>query len=102
MNVSDAASWENCANAHPLVFGNRLVFFSMNDTDFSVSGTMTKYGDSAFFFAIHSIFTILEPSGNFLPLPGTPCRYALIIAGFAAMIFNEVSVWLTATFCQVS
>ena len=51
-----------------------------------------EIGDSALFFAVHSIFTILEPSGNVLPLPGVPCRYALIIAVFAAITFNPFSV----------
>ena len=44
-----------------------------------VSGTLTKKGASVFFFGYHSIFAILEPSGNGLPLPGPPARQASII-----------------------
>ena len=48
----------------------------MNESDFNVSGTITKYGDSALFFEVHSIFTILELSGNGLPLPGVEIAIA--------------------------
>src|SRR6516165_1889302 len=74
----------------------------MNATVFRVSGTFTKYGDTVFFFKDHSIFVTLEPSGKSLPLPGTPSLYAFIMTSFAAISFKLLSVWLTATFCQVS
>src|SRR3954467_7961185 len=67
-----------------------------------VSGTSTEKGDSAFFFGIHSIFAILEPSGKGLPLPGTPARQASIIAGLATIHLIFSSVLLTATGCQFS
>lgn len=44
----------------------------------------------------------MEPSGNSLASPGTPCLYALTIAGFATMTLIRVSVALTATSCHVS
>jgi hypothetical protein len=38
------------------------------------------------------IFTIMEPSGKALPLPGMPCLYALIIAGFPGIALIPFSV----------
>ena len=38
----------------------------------NVSGTFTSKGASVLFFGFHWSFTILEPSGKGLPLPGTP------------------------------
>ena len=55
-----------------------------------------------FFFMLHSIFTILKPSGKSLPSAGRPCRYAFIITSFATITFSWVSVWLTATTFQFS
>src|ERR1700677_5154380 len=78
-NVFDAGSYAHWAYAHPWVFGNFFESFSINESVFSVSGTSTKYGDAGFFFLIHSIFTILEPSGKGSPLSGMPSLYALII-----------------------
>jgi hypothetical protein len=46
----------------------------MRDTDSRVSGSFTGYGETALFRFDHSIFTILEPSGNGWPLPGMPLR----------------------------
>src|ERR1700712_2012664 len=43
-----------------------------------------------------------EPSGNGLPLPGMPDRYASIIIGLARIIANACSVLLTETDCQSS
>src|SRR6476620_2973818 len=102
LNESDAASYVNCAYPHPFVSGKRFESFSMNDTDFSVSGTSTLYGDAVFFFFVHSVLTMMEPSGNGLPFSGTPCLYALIIVGFATMLLMPSSVWLGATICHVS
>jgi hypothetical protein len=36
----------------------------MNETDFRVSGAMTKYGDAPFRFAVHSIFATWSRQGN--------------------------------------
>src|SRR5271163_3168628 len=38
----------------------------------TVSGWVAEKGGSVIFFGFHSIFTILEPSGKGLPLPGMP------------------------------
>src|SRR5215510_13364342 len=74
----------------------------MNDTDFSVSGTITKYGDAAFLFEVHSIFATLEPSGKCLPSAGRPSLYAAIIVGLATITLIPFSVCLTATSSQFS
>src|SRR5215510_16521083 len=74
----------------------------MNETDFSVSGTRTKYGDSGLLFTVHSIFATLEPSGNCLPSAGRPSLYAAIIVGLATITLIPFSVSLTATSCQSS
>src|SRR5580693_8684029 len=55
-----------------------------------------------FFLNVHSIFTILDPSGKILPSAGRPCLYAFIITSFATITFNCFSVWLTATSSQFS
>ena len=49
-----------------------------------MSGTATGKGASVLCFGFQWIFTILEPSGKGLPLPGRPARYASIIEGLAA------------------
>jgi hypothetical protein len=36
----------------------------MNETAFSVSGTITGEGDSELAFLVHSIYTIMEPWGE--------------------------------------
>ena len=81
----------------------------MNPTRLRAAGTITEYGDSGSSFSNHSIFTILEPSGKGLPLPGMPSFYASIIVGFATMSFiprpmtpASDSTELTATAGQVS
>ena len=47
-----------------------------------------------FFLKVHSIFTILDPSGKSLPSAGSPFRYAAIITSLATITFNKISVWL--------
>src|SRR5580704_6587185 len=64
------------ANPHPCPSGNLLLSFSINSTwvrsPGTVSGVLAEKGGLVNFFGLHSIFAILEPSGNGLPLPGTP------------------------------
>src|ERR1700722_6810462 len=67
-----------------------------------VSGTFTEKGASVLFFSFHSIFAILEPSGNGMPLPGTPALWASIITGLATIALSSSSVSLTETTCQSS
>jgi len=96
------------AYPHPCVSENLLLSFSMNSTSVrspgTVSGLLAEKGGLVNFFGLHSIFTILEPSGKGLPLPGTPSLYALIITGFARMslITFWASVRLGPTACQPS
>src|ERR1700733_2610095 len=70
----------------------------------TVSGVLAEKSGSVIFFGTHSSFTILEPSGNALPLPGTPSRYAWIITGLAtiARITFAASVKLGPTTCHCS
>src|SRR5271165_4063005 len=70
----------------------------------TVSGVLAEKGGSTIFFGRHSIFAIFEPSGNGLPLPGTPLLYASIIMRFARIILMTfwASVRLGPTACQSS
>jgi hypothetical protein len=50
-----------------------LVSVSMNETDFRVSGTITKYGDSGFLFDVHlrnlgAVGEMLAVTGNAVPI----------------------------------
>src|SRR5437762_4881356 len=66
------------------------------------SGTSTTKGASVLFFGFHWSFTILEPSGKGLPLPGSPALYALIIVGLATITFSTSSVRAEETTAQSS
>src|ERR1700744_5180871 len=93
---------------HPCVSENLLLSFSMSSTTNrspgTVSGVLAEKGGSLNFLGLHSILAILEPSGQGLPLPGTPFLYASIITGLAtiSLITFEASVRLGPTACQSS
>src|SRR4030088_954983 len=66
------------------------------------SGTSTTKGASVLFFGFHWSFTIMEPSGQDCPLPGTPDLYALIIVGLATITLSTSSVRAEETTAQSS
>src|SRR6476620_117976 len=68
----------------------------------NTSGTSTTKGASALFFGFHWSFTIFEPSGKGLPLPGMPALYALIIVGLATITLSTSSVRAEETTAQSS
>ncbi len=77
-------------DAHPFVSGKRLLSFSMRNTSCSTSGMRTSNGASVLFFGFHSILAIFEPSGNSLPLSGTPSRYRLDHHGVRDHDFQQI------------
>jgi hypothetical protein len=85
--------------SHPLVSRDLLESYSMNETDFRVSGSSTKWEDTELSILDHSIFTIRRPSEKGLPLPGMPSLDAFIIAGFLRIALIPSPVSLTATSC---
>ena len=72
LNVSDAASYSNCAYPHPPLSANLLLSFTMKSMSCKAPGTIGSPGWSSAFFAIQWIFAIIAPSGKGLPLPGMP------------------------------
>jgi hypothetical protein len=54
------------------------------------------------FFWLHCSFAIFEPSGNGLPLPGTPDLYAAIMVGLATITLSTSSVRAEETTDQPS
>src|ERR1700675_1631633 len=66
------------------------------------SGTSTTKGASVLFFGFHWSFTIMEPSANGWPLPGTPALYAAIMVGLATITLSNSSVRAEETTAQSS
>jgi hypothetical protein len=59
-------------------------------------------GGPALIFGFQWIFAIVAPSGNGLPLPGTPDLNASIIAGFPRITAIRSAFLLIEIVCQVS
>src|SRR5208337_5594965 len=84
------------------VFGNLLLSFSITKACLKTSGTSTANWASVLFFGFHWSFTIMEPSGKGLPLPGIPALYALIMVGLPTITLSTSSVRAEETTDQSS